>query len=289
MMPAGVTEFVYKLPGTSAGSRPGAHRSRSRGSGMAFASHARLFDRPDPRRLDLRASLTDLRRDWLVRTNLQRSSVAIHAIVDVSASMHFGSARTKIAVTADFLGALGYSAHRYGDSVSLLAFDHELRDDLYIPARTGRGIGLAMADALRHCTAQKAKPGNIQGLGECVKRIAGCRGLVFLISDFHWPLAELSALLDNLSDALVVPLVVWDKAEVNPPSQGQLLSVCDLESGQFRRVWLRKKTRRQWLEAVQQRRVELGGLFAACDIHPFHMESAFDAEALSRYFMEKVA
>lgn len=282
-------EFVYKLPGLSAGSRPGAHRSRSRGAGMEFAAHARLFDQPDPRRIDLRASLSTIPREWLVRANYQRSSVAIKAIVDVSASMHFGPTRTKLDVAADFLDALGFSAYRCGDSVSLMAFDHAFRNDLFMPARFGRGIGIAMAEVISDCAEGYTQAGSGDGLAECVDRIAGTAGLVFLVSDFHWSLDSLAPILDKLVNALVVPLVVWDKAEIEPPEQGRLLSVRDAESGLTSRLWLRKKTRQQWRDNVVRRRDEIAAAFAANDIRPFHLDNGFEAEHLSRYFLENVA
>ena len=43
------------------------------GAGLEFATHLRLFDRPDPRRLDLRASIANLRSEWLVRVNRQQA------------------------------------------------------------------------------------------------------------------------------------------------------------------------------------------------------------------------
>lgn len=281
-------EFLYKLPGTSVNSRPGAHRSRSRGSGMTFAAHARLFDQPDPRRLDLRASITDIRGDWLVRTHLQRSSVSVKAIVDVSASMHFGSPG-KLQVAADFLGALGQSANSYGDSVSLLAFDATFRDDLYLPPRTGRGAGMALASAISSCTTSTPKAGTAQALADTIDHISGTAGLVFLVSDLHWPLDEVKPILDKLGSAMVVPIVIWDDAEINPPPSGQLLPVKDMESKSVKRIWLRRHTRDQWLANVQQRYVDIKELFAQHDIDPFFISGSFNSENLSRYFMEKVA
>ena len=58
---------------------------------MNFVSHAKLTDQPDPRRLDLRASISNIQRDWLVRVNKQRAAITIAAIVDVSPSMYFGA------------------------------------------------------------------------------------------------------------------------------------------------------------------------------------------------------
>ena len=288
-MTAGAIEFVYKLPGISGNSRPGAHRSRRQGAGMLFASHTRLFDQPDPRRIDMRASLKSIHRDWLVRSNHQPSSETIKAVVDVSNSMHFGSASRKLDIVADFLNALGFSAYRSGDSVSLLAFDDAFRDDLYMPARRGRGLGLTMATAISNCNRHDTQAGTTHGLAECVGRLTEPGGIVFLVSDFHWSLESLPPILETLSDVLVVPLVVWDMAEIEPPQQDGLLSVRDAESGYFRSLWMRKKIRQQWRDNVSRRRTEIATVFSAIDIQPFHIDGKFEAERLTRYFLEKVA
>ena len=117
------------------GQRPGSHPGSSIGAGQEFVSHMSLYDRPDPRRLDLRASLRGLNDEWLVRVNRQRAGASVRALVDVSASMMFGSRRPKLHVVADFVEALGMSAFRVGDAVGMMAFDEAERADLFVPAR----------------------------------------------------------------------------------------------------------------------------------------------------------
>jgi hypothetical protein len=276
-------EFHYRLPYRVGGWRPGAHPGTRLGAGQEFVSHMSLYDRPDPRRLDLRASLRDLSGNWLVRVHRQRASVPVHAIVDVSASMAFGTRQTKLQVAADFVEALGQSAGRVGDAVGMAAFDAAERADLFVPAVVSRGIGALMASVLRQ--AETAARG-FEGLEATVQRIAGRRGLVFLVSDFHWPLERLNAILDLLAHAYVVPIIVWDPAEIEPPALDALAPLRDAESGVRRTLWLRPKLRSQWRDAVARRRTELDGLFAARAIRPFYVVGAFDAEAMSQYFLE---
>src|SRR5690606_27783241 len=130
-------------------------------------------------------SLREVRRDWLVRVNRQRVSVPVHVIVDVSASMGFGAPRSKLQVVADFVIALGHSAFRVGDALGMLAFDARERSDLFVPAVLSRGVGEVMAEMLSNC---EGTAGGTEGLEEAALHLAGRQGLIFLASDFHWPL-----------------------------------------------------------------------------------------------------
>ncbi|GAB6851423.1 DUF58 domain-containing protein [Paraburkholderia kururiensis] len=293
-------EFHYRLPGRASGFRPGSHPGTSFGPGQEFALHARLVDYPDPRRLDLRASIQSVRGEWLVRLNLQRVAVPVQVIVDVSASMRFGVKRSKLHVVADFVEALGYSAFRSGDRVGMAAFDHTERNDLSAPPRYGRGSGDVMAAMLRSEAAAShadmptpwnsaaAGAGNgTAALARVVAKLAGRQALVFIVSDFHWPLDGMPAILDMLLHAHVVPMVVWDPAELDAPERGGLLDVRDMETGARRTVWLSGQVRAKWREAVARRRAELVSLFGKRAMAPFFMEGEFEPEALSRYFLEQ--
>jgi len=281
-------EFHYRLPGRIGGQRPGSHRGSSIGAGQEFVAHMSLLHRPDPRRLDLRASLRTMSEDWLVRVNRQRAGITVRAIVDVSASMTFGGHRPKLHVVADFLEALGLSAFRFGDAVGMMAFDESERSDLFMPARVSRGMGAIMAAAVRAVcdSASRTEQAIVDGLEEAASRLAGQQGLVFLVSDFHWELERLSSVLDLLAHASVVPVVVWDPAETVPPGCNALASLRDAESGARRTLWVRPKLRQDWLKGVARRRSEINSFLASRSIQPFYVEGTFDADALTRYFFE---
>ncbi|AQH02904.1 MxaS protein [Burkholderia sp. KK1] len=279
-------EFHYRLPGRAKGFRPGSHPGSSFGAGQEFAMHARLFDHPDPRRLDLRASQRAVPPQWLVRLHLQRVAVPLQVVADVSESMHFGAGRTKLDRAADFVEALGYSAFRAGDQVGMLAFDHRVREDLYMPPRHGRAVGDDMAAALRGVVSSPQNTHDGTVLVRTLDRLAGRHGLVFLVSDFHWPLALLDAALHHLVSARVVPIVIWDPAETEPPDTGRFLPVRDMETGGKRVLWLRARVIERWRANVAARRAELKQAFGRHGAYPFFVEGAFDADALSRHFLE---
>jgi len=283
---AEAAEFHYRLQYRVGGLRPGSHPGTSLGAGNEFVSHVRLFDRPDPRRLDLRASLRNLGGDWLVRVYRQRAGIPVQVIADVSSSMRFGARRTKLDVAADFVEALGQSAFRMGDALGMRAFDSQERADLFMPALRARGMGSVLATLLRRC---ETRPGSIDGLLEAAAPLAASRGLVFLVSDFHWPLDRLNEVLNLLGNAWLVPMIVWDPAETEPPSPGAVAALTDAESGKRRTLWLGRKLLGQWRESVARRQAELDRAFMVRNIRPFHVRGAFDAKAMSQYFLEAAA
>jgi hypothetical protein len=143
-----------------------------------------------------------------------------------------------------------------------------------------------MASMLEACDT---RAGSAAGLEQAAVRIGGRSALVFIVSDFHWPLDRLTAALDILSPACVTPLVLWDPAEVEPPADGGLLFLRDVESGAARTLWMRPKLRSEWRARVAQRRAELDRVCAARDVRPFYVVGEFEGDALSQYFLEAAA
>ena len=287
------TDFYYRLPMRAGGQRPGSHPGLSHGNGQEFVTHAPLFSHPDPRRLDVRASLRDVRGDWLVRVMHQRVGVPVQLVADVSASMLFGAHRSKLAVLADLARAIGASAFRVGDAAGMVAFDTVERKDLHVPASLSRGVGHVMAAQLEdpalaaHAEVGERHRGDpVDGLLQAMQRLAGRQCLVFLASDFHFPLARLDDALDLLSRAYIVPVILWDPAEIEPPPANGLIALRDAETAARRTMWLRPKLREQWRTAVAERRASLQTFFSNRGLRPFWAQGAFDADAMSEYFFE---
>lgn len=278
-----LAEFSYRLGRRGRGWQSGSHAGTTLGVGQEFVSHMPLHDWPDPRRVDLKASIRSLSDEWLVRVSRQRVGVSVYALVDVSASMKFGASRSKLDVAADFVESLGHSAFHAGDKLGMLGFDAKAREDLFLPAMSTRGAGELMSTMLR---AARVAPGGIEGLEDAIPHLAARPSLVFLVSDFHWSLERLGHALDLLTPALVVPIVIWDQAEVEPPARSALAFLSDVETNVRRTVWLRASYRQRWRDAVLQRRYELNQLFATHGTRPFFVTGQFDAEAMSKYFLE---
>ena len=276
-----VRELHYRLGAPALGHFPGHHRSTRGDNGFEFRGHAALLDAPDPRRLDLHASLRDPFGNWKVRVYRERKAVPVVMVADLSASMGFAGTRRKLDVVADFVDSLAWSAWRTGDSFGFVGCDSALRDDVLLPGTRSRGAGSALARTLR---ALQPEGASARALLLAHRQLGRRRSLVFLVSDFHLPLPEIEAVIASLAHHDLVPVVVWDPLEFTLTARRGLVHVVDPESGRRQLVWWRPALRERWLAARQQRRDALLQLFRAQRLKPLFIEGAFDADAVTRHF-----
>lgn len=280
---AAVPELHYRVAGPVRGRFPGHHRSHQGDSGLEFRGHASLIDAPDPRRLDLHASLRDPFGDWRVRVHSQRMSVPVAMVVDLSASMGFAAAaRRKLDTVADFVESLAWSAWRTGDSFAFVGCGEQVDAGLLQPSTRQRGVGAVIAHALR---AHRPQARHAQGLLEAARHLPRRRGLVFLVSDFHLPAPLVDAVLDALAAHEVVPVLLWDALEFGPTAARGLVTVVDPESGRQRLVWWRPALRARWQAARDAQRERVLAQCRARGLSPLVMDRGFDADAVTRHFL----
>jgi uncharacterized protein (DUF58 family) len=280
--PLPVREIHYRLGGPASSNWPGAHRSHGGDGGFEFRGHARLQDAPDARRLDIHASLRDPFGNWIVRRHSQRQAIAVAIVADLSASIGFEGVQRKLDVLADFTESLAQSAWRHGDSFSFVGCDDRVCSKLCLPASRRRGVGAELALALRVLVPQGR---SAQALRDAHRHLPRRRGLVFLVSDFHLPLAELGAVLTSLASHAVVPVVLWQTAEFALGAERGLAQVVDPETGARRWLWWRPALRARWLAAQSVRREALCQVFQAARLSPLFIDGAFDADAVTRHFV----
>ena len=276
-------EFSYRTEHPALGHFPGHHRSRTGDSGHEFRSHVPLHDAPDVRRIDLHASLRDPLGQWLARVASERKAVPVYAVADLSASMGFVGERRKLDVLADFTQSLAWSAWRTGDAFGFVGCDEVVRSDWIQPLMRTRGAGQVLAQRLRtfEPTGRHA-----QGLGHAHRWLRRQRALVFLLSDFHLPPAQLDALLASLAHHELVPVLLWDRAEFAPParSNGRFGVLEDSETGQRRVLWLRRSVRERWQHQMAERRDALAATFRRHRVRPLMLLDGFDADVVTAHF-----
>lgn len=277
-------ELHYRITAPARGHFPGHHRSHRGSNGFEFRGHASLLDAPDPRRLDLHASLRspfNSSGNWLVRIFSQRQSIPVWVVADLSASMGFSGERRKLDVIADFVDSLAWSAWRNGDRFGFAGCDETVRADWLQPASRSRAAGSALATRLR---ALQPQGRSAHGLLDAHRFLGRQRSLLFLVSDFHLPLAEIDRLLASLAGHEVVPVVVWDALEFGLGPRNGLAPLLDPETGQSRLVWWRPALRERWQAGHAARRDALLQRFRRARLKPLLIENGFDAEAVTRHF-----
>ena len=80
-------EIAIDARGRLFGTRPGRHESRTKGMGGPFAGLGTLLEYPDPRHIDVRATITDPFDAVWVRRYRQTAAARVVVIADCSGSM----------------------------------------------------------------------------------------------------------------------------------------------------------------------------------------------------------
>lgn len=275
-------EFHYRVGWRSHRAHPGHHRSNQIGGGDEFAGHVPLTSYPDPRNIDVHATLHDPFGQLMVRVFRQRSSLPVYVLADLSASMAFGTPRSKLNNLTDFTAAAAYSAYRTGDPFGFFGFDHAVRWDWHLPLRWYKGIP---RDFHRRLATLVPSGLSANGLSEIAPLLGRQRSLVFLVSDFHWPPEDTERLLETLIHHDVVPIVVWRDEEVAGLPAWGWVTLQDPESGDSRRLFMRPSLRERLEARFTARRDELA---RACQRHgrkPFFLSDPLNTDRLSDYFL----
>ncbi|MGB1882065.1 MAG: DUF58 domain-containing protein [Gammaproteobacteria bacterium] len=274
-------EAHYKVAWRNTGNYPGHHASLQQGGGLDFHHHASLVDAPDPRRFDLRASLRDPFGQIQVRVYQQTSAIPVHVIADLSASMGFVGASPKMQVLARLVACLAYSAYRTGDSFGFVGCAEQPLEELLQRPTLNRGAGLELADRLRNF---EPRGRHSDGLLRAADLIGTRRSLVFLISDFHCSTELIEDVMGTLRYHDVVPVLLWDRREINGPGGYGLARVMDPETRRSRLLFVRPALRRRIAQRYSERRERLFETFSRLGRPPLTFEDGFDADAITRYF-----
>jgi uncharacterized protein (DUF58 family) len=156
----------------------GLHRSPFKGFSVEFAEYRQYLPGDDLATLDWKIYARTDR--YVVKKFEEETNLDCHILLDVSASMGYGSAGlTKLQYGSYLAGALSYLMNRQRDAVGLITFDDRITSMLPTSARSGhlRTVLLALERVALGTHTDVSKP--LRDLAEAVSK----RGLVVLISD----------------------------------------------------------------------------------------------------------
>jgi len=276
-------EFHYRIPWRSSSAHPGHHRSQAPGGGHEFHGHTSLVKAGDPHHLNIRASLSDPFGEFKVRQFLQTSIVPVFVLADLSASMQLGD---KPCLLARLSASIAYSVRRTGDPFGFIGIGADNRPCIYHPLRRHKSLGLELERQLKNFNFGGQ---GLDGRTDLDPYLGHRRALVFLLSDFHFPLDTFESVLEPLQLHDVVPVVLWLRQEWEPPARWGVARLRDPESGSKRLLWLRPALKDRLALAFQQRRDQLTEVFRKHGRPPFFVVNEFQPDALSHYFLETCA
>lgn len=281
-------EFSYRFPSKVFGHTPGSHSGSALGSGDRFAGFADLFDFPDPRRLDIRASLRaqiaeltpEDHQRWLVRRYQQRSSITLWMLSDMSHSMSVASVdHLRLAKLAHMIA---HSAISLGDRFAMAGFDAIWRQDLTVMPTRQRSIPAIAAQQIMDAALSK-KPG-MEGLIHAADIITSQRAIVFLVSDFCCDISIIERTLRKLSHFTVVP-IVWRHDDVDHfPSHAGWTETRDAETGKRHSVWMRPSIKKRWQQQMDAHFEQVTACFMRYRFRPLFVEGDVTPRQLTEYF-----
>jgi uncharacterized protein (DUF58 family) len=281
-MTAAAVDIPYRLAWRTRAARAGAHRSSVAGSGGMFRDLTSLLDARDPRRIDLRQSLRDPFENIHVRRFEQTSAIAVTMLVDVSASMAFAGRTRKFALVRELAEVIASSAIRTGDTFKLIGADAQVRTELQQGASRARSAVGRTAEALRTFRPRVA---GTAGLVEAATLTGTRRGLVFLVSDFLMPGTELAEILERLSRHDVIPIALYDSAEIDALPDWGLMELADLETGRRRLIVLRPSLKDAWRRRIEARRSDFRNIARRFGREPFEITDTIDWERFGAHLM----
>lgn len=275
--------FIYRLGQPSAHVYPGSHPGRLTGAGQLYKAHVPLMASPDPRRIDLRASVLNPLQSYLVKVFQQQSQTTLYMIADLSGSMGFPGRSGQMQVIAEFMLSAALSAYQVGDRFGFIGCGAGIRSQWHIPAGHHWGIVQTMAGMLA-----KSKPeGTASGLLQTPALLSSHHALIFLVSDFHFDPALLKALLSQLNRHAVVPVVLWDQMSYSELPNWGIVKFKDSENRNTRTLLMRPAYKQRIIEAFARRKAELQQCFRSFGAEPLFMAQGYQAETVTRYFQSR--
>lgn len=275
--------FTYQINWKTQGYHFGHNRGVHSGLGVDFRGNAPLVDYPDPRRVDIRQTIRDLTDQVHVRIFNQKNATPVYALCDLSASMRFNGKQKKIALATEIVTAIACSVEEAGDAFGFIGFNQVVSEEWIIKPNIKQK---EVAQLIKRLSIFEPVSPGINGLLDISQHIDKKRGLIFIVSDFHFPLKTLSEVLQTLTNHHVVPVVLWDENEYeNLPTFG-FSTLIDPETGEQRTLFFRRALKKRFREMFSERKGNLSEIFAQYEMPPCFIDKGFNPKIFSDYFFQ---
>ncbi len=220
------------------GQLQGDYRSLFRGSGLVLADLREYQAHDDVRHIDW--NVTARMQTPYVREHQEDREIAAWFVVDLSASVSFGSGPTsKRQLACSIVTVLSKLLSHHGNRVGLMLFTGQDRAHSVVPARSGRRhllhIVHQMLQAGQTQSPRHAEAVQTSALGPWLAQAQSVlkrRSAVFVVSDFISPAGWEKPLAQLARRHEVVAVRLRDPLEMAWPENTGMLLVQDAESGE---------------------------------------------------------
>ncbi len=259
----------------------GDYRTLFRGFGLDLADLREYQYHDDVRYIDW--NVTARLQTPYVREYHEDREIVAWLLLDLSASVDFGSQVKKQSVSNDFVALMARLLTRHGNRIGALLYGDHV--DTVIPARSGRRHVLHILHSmLSRVPPPQSAATNLRELLQTACRVVRRRSLVFVVSDFlskpGWaePLAQLAQRHE------VIGVRLYDPLEMELPDLG-LLVMQDAETGEQLFVDTHARGfRRRFARAAERRETELRAALQAAGVDALELSTSDDlADAILRF------
>lgn len=269
--------LVWRLRAAARGGG-GGHRGRRRGAGVAFADVVDLMRHPDPRRIDVRRSITDPGGGLKTRRFETPASIAVHVLADWSASLAAAAATERRRVAETLAAGLAVAAVRAGDRFGLVAACGDDPSPLTLPPARRAGLASWTLTALSGLRPAGAGLATLIAHAAAIPRDGT---LTFIISDLEVAPDELDALLAALDGKPAHILWLLDSGFESASGRPALTDVMDLETGRIETVLMRPWFAAAYGRARQRRHEALDAVLADHGRAAIRLADSIDVAALA--------
>lgn len=231
----------------------GERKSLYSGRGVTFKDHRIYAPGDDVRMVDWKVyARTD---DLYVKRFEEERNLAVHIVVDQSASMGFGSPVAKF----DFAAMLGlgfaYLAMKSNEKFQFATFDDGL--EMFRPRK---GMNQLAAMLVHLNTAKTKGNSNILEAMTKYRKLISTRSFIVLISDFLFPISQIEQALFMLGSSHQIKVIqVLDRVERDMLLDGDL-RLKDSESGAQLRTFVSQRLRGEYRTALDDHVARLSHL-----------------------------
>ncbi|BBM88747.1 hypothetical protein COTS27_00432 [Spirochaetota bacterium] len=243
----------------------GEYRSRFKGAGIEFDEVKEYVPGDDIKTIDWNVTAR-MNRPFVKRYHEERELVFI-LVIDMSASGRFGSLNhSKNDIALEIAAILALSALKNRDKVGIVLFTEEI--EFYLPPIKGHHNILRIIREFIHFQPRSKKT-NLDHTIKKLMNILKKRSVLFLLSDFLYPINYLQSLHQLAHKHKLHVLRLYDKIESAFPKIG-LVELEDFETGEKRVIDSQAQAfQKTYTTRYHHHQAELSSLFKRLKI-PYH-------------------